>query len=310
MNSVPECPLQFAHVPVQRRNDGRLGPHSVSVWPQVYSRSQQHLMCIPKRPTLQSIPKHQEVLWHKCTVDDWQASTLDASRGMFTESLKSSLKDAMLHAKTSLEPIAAELTREQKTVALALPDNLITAVQRNIDRLDNHHDTYQDAVNTFGQTTELLLETMGFVFHAKVFKKVARGVKDPDQGYPYHVLGAFVFSIEDADLLTRCKIPCYWVRPYSDIILDKTYVLRVEDCVKMRKVMSMDVWIEAAPVKLNAVVTPISKPSTTSTVSNKGDRKRKRLGYKGYLLPHLYMALSNIRLLSRVHCRRGSPGCE
>jgi hypothetical protein len=193
------------------KTDYRLGEHDPLLWPQPYLEPQCHLACIPRRVEVfeESARPVFKILFHQVGFADfWSIANgpifgLGFLRGDRMASLKK-LGDFLRAQFDNLDPKIRAST--------PILGDLLVFIRRTLVSLESLPMTKREALFLFAEIQRYMLEFSAGYRYLTIYKPRMISVL-PASTSAEPLVGAFVFTLADADNFVRAGIPVWLIRP-------------------------------------------------------------------------------------------------
>jgi len=210
----PNADVIYAPPPSGRmtyKHDYRLGQHDPLLWPQPFLSNYCHLAVIPRAPeTLDdNVPMH--VLFHKATFEDFAPEMFGALSGLGNLSWRplGRLKKVAETFKEKAKIYQHDDALPKKT--LLFFDSLMATITLSLQTLECLPMTRLQTLFVFSEVQRFMLEFIAAYDYIYTF--TPRFTKSEPPSEVAKVVGAFVNSVNDSDILFHAGVPVWFIRP-------------------------------------------------------------------------------------------------
>ncbi|THV07821.1 hypothetical protein K435DRAFT_847629 [Dendrothele bispora CBS 962.96] len=215
-SSLPSPP---SNQPIRVREDGRVGEHDYTLWPQYYCDEAPHLAVIPLRPRSDS--KDHPYKDHLCMWDnilekdiDWEGNSALSGAGVlkqpvftFFENAVTFMQDeAKIHLASQISSAFASFIRLRIARLLAFRDRL----------KQSRKDMLSIRITVAG-LQRIWLELAAGLRYMQVYQPVMNGnTADESVLDTVKVMGTFTDRLDVVEMFRRARVPVFFIRPISD----------------------------------------------------------------------------------------------
>jgi hypothetical protein len=194
------------------KKDYRLGEHDQLLWPQPFLEPQCHLACIPRRPEVfeESVRPIFNILFHP--VGDTDFCPLEGGPitglGFLSGAKMASLKKLRLTLEKHLETLDAGIASSTPIL-----NHILVFIRRTLTCLEHLPMTKRQALFLFAEAQRFMLEYLAAYRYLTIYKPRMLNTLPAATAVEEDLVGAFVFTLADADNFLRAGIPVWIVRP-------------------------------------------------------------------------------------------------
>ncbi|THV01601.1 hypothetical protein K435DRAFT_793211 [Dendrothele bispora CBS 962.96] len=220
LQCLKQIPSPPSNSPVQLMDDGRMGEHDYTRWPQYYQESAPHLAVIPLRPDSEAEPNHpykdHSCIWSNIREEDvkWEGNSSLSGVGLLNKPILTQFENAVdflvSEANTYLEgPVSSTFQSFAKL--------RIARLQALRDRLKRSRKDMLSIRVTVSGLQRIWLDLAAGIRYMQFYQPVMDGLSPVLMPINrIRVLGAFTDRLDVVEMFRSTAVPIYFIRPITD----------------------------------------------------------------------------------------------